>query len=73
MTVGDVGEYYVHDDGTIWRLVAYAAEPTATLRKIDVDGVLREPHPDEIIFVERGGVVGARIFEGFRKLVPADE
>lgn len=67
MTSDDVGAFYTRpDDGSIWRLITYAADPTATLER-----VFPTPTPTEQILgqrVLRGGVVGARIFEGFVRL-----
>jgi len=61
-----VGAFYLRDDGTLWRLVVYAAQPTASLEQVAVDR-------SEIAGAHRvGGVVGASIFAGFRRLVVAE-
>jgi hypothetical protein len=62
MTTDDVGDYYVYEDGSIWQLVSFSDRPTATLERVNKDC-----GPDR-----RGGVVGAPVFAGFRKLVPED-
>lgn len=57
MSSDDVGDFYVDDEGSLWKLVDYCAEPTASLECVYPGG--------------RGvsGAVGAPIFEGFTKLV----
>lgn len=66
ITADDVGSYYIDEAGNLWRLVSYADKPTAVLERVDNDGT-EIPRPQR-----RGGVVGAPIFEGFRKLVPEE-
>lgn len=58
-TLADLGDYYLGPDGKIWRLVVFTDQPTGTLERVD-DSSRR-----------RSGVVGASIFDGYRKLVPA--
>ena len=65
MGVDTVGAVFLHDDGSLWRCVGYAGQPTATLERLDWDEH-EGPRP------RRGGVVGAQIFEGFRLLVPEE-
>lgn len=67
-TEADVGEFYVGEAGDLWRLIGFADRPTATLERVT---------PPATSFIlghreRRGGVVGAPIFEGFRKLVPEE-
>jgi len=66
MSEEDVGSYFVHDDGSVWMLVGYAAHPTATLERcerVNESADVRQSHPARV-----GGVVGAPIFGGFRRL-----
>jgi hypothetical protein len=59
-----VGDYFVRADGTLWRHISYADRPTATLEHVADDR-------SDIAGAQRvGGVVGAPIFAGFRRLVP---
>jgi hypothetical protein len=60
VTAKDVGAYYLDETGNVWQLICYADQPTATLRRVD--------KPDE----QRGGVVGAPIFDSFTRLVPQE-
>lgn len=62
----DVGAFYVRRDGSIWRFVGYAAEPTATLERVWRDQVTSSTPS---IGQRVGGVIGAPIFGGFQKLV----
>lgn len=63
ISVDDVGEFFIREDGSVWRLVGYAASPTATLERV---------YPNQPTVggcVERvGGCVGAPIFAGFKRL-----
>lgn len=64
MYESDLGSYYQHEDGTLWRLIAYTANPTATLERV-VPAERFDADP-----VRRSGVVGAPIMDGFTKMVP---
>jgi len=68
ITADDVkrGVYFIHEDGSVWRCVGYAAEPTATLERVDDKPIMGLPQ-------RVSGVVGAPIFEPFHRLVREDE
>lgn len=57
MSLDDLGAYYVHDDGSVWRLVLFADRPTGSLENVESG-------------MRVGGVIGAPIFAPFRRLVP---
>lgn len=63
----DIGSYYADEKGDLWQLIAYTPNPTATLERVTGQDqqVEREPRRDRI-----DAVVGAPLFDGFRKLVP---
>ncbi len=67
ITEDDMNSYFVHDDGSVWRVVTYAAQPTATLECLYGRASCSEHYHHRI-----GGVVGAPIFAGLRKLVPEE-
>lgn len=67
VTAEDVGTLWTRDDGSVWRLVAYAGHPTVTWERIDGEPVEREPQRQR-----RGGVVGSPLTEGFVRLVRED-
>lgn len=69
MTKEDVGEYYQDAHGGVWRLISYADQPTATLERLDPHDIATA---DGYRPARTSGVVGAPIFDGFRRLVPQD-
>ncbi len=68
-TEDDVGKFYADEKGDLWQLIAYASSPTATLERVTGQDaqVERDPRRDRI-----DAVVGAPLFDGFRKLVPEE-
>jgi len=63
MSEDDVGEFFIRQDGSVWRLLIYAASPTATLERIWPDQPTVGGRREHI-----GGCVGAPIFAGFKRL-----
>jgi hypothetical protein len=59
MMESDLGSYYQHEDGSLWRLATYCSQPTMRLERVD----------DPAVRV--GGAVGAPIFAPFTQLVAA--
>ena len=57
----DLGEFYIDAERRVWQLITYTDQPTATLQRVD----------DPSIRV--GGVVGAPIFQPYRRLVPVPQ
>ena len=61
VTAADVGTWWERDDGSLWMLESYCAEPTVTFRRVYPVG----PTNDD----RRGGAVGSPITAGFVKMV----
>lgn len=61
VTQNDVGTLWVDERGDPWRIISYSAHPTVSWARVD--------KPD----VQRGGVVGSPITEGFRRLTVEGE
>lgn len=62
MSREDLGGFYIHQDGSVWRLISYCSYPTATLQCVYADD-------DHVRGTRRDGAIGAPIFDGFKRLV----
>lgn len=82
MTGDDLGAFYAGPSGSIWRLITYSDQPTATLEcvfspvrgdDLGRGGIVVERDSEGAVELSRGrrlvgGVVGAPIFDGFERL-----
>ena len=59
----DINGVFQRDDGTLWRLVSYAAQPTATWEEVVPSGPRGARQ-------QVGGVVGSPLANEFTRLVP---
>lgn len=57
----DVGKFFVHSDGDVWKLISFCAEPTASWERVA-----------SVVHEQRGGSIHSPLAREFTRLIPED-